>query len=245
MDWRLAGNAETVTLYFRVEGQPVIPDAGTELGFTARNATGAITQKYAFTQPSDAIPTQMTVPLTSDLALLAEGVLFEARYFRADFIYQGKPYFSEYSYRLHKFVPMTANNGGVRAIVGADYAELPDADISVFGAYVTLLNTLGASLDIALARSDFVGLRANEAVELQAVLDVLPSLQTRILKLEKRDNSELQRATTDFEKLEFDIRTRLQAAINVVLSVVAEQDTALTPVDMFLVVNQTDRITNT
>lgn len=244
MDWRLSGNAESVTLYFRVEGQPVIPDAGTELGFTARNNAGQVVQKYAFTQPPDAIPTQMTVPLSLDLSQLPDGVLFESRYFRADFMYKGSPYFVECSYRIHKFVPMTASPQAVRAIIGADYDELSDADISVFGAYVELLSKMPLSLDIALARPDRIGIRANESIALQAVLNVLPSLQARILKLEKRDNSELQRSTIDFEKLEFDVRSKLQENIALIIAEIDLVETATVVPNLFDVATQTDRITN-
>lgn len=242
MDWRLAGQAQSVVLEFLVDGQPVVPDAS-PIRFTAWDHVGLVIQSYDFEQPTGAIPTQMEVVLDAALGTIPAGALFETRYLRADFQYDSKPYFVQKTYRLHHMIPMTADTQTVRALVGADPEELPDSDIDMMTSYITLVGTLGASLDAALRRTDGIAMAANRAISLQAALLLFPSLRTRLLKSEKADNSAFQRQDTDFDQLEADLRAQLLNSLKEINDALSGIVTSAAGLDFFQLTSQTDRIT--
>lgn len=243
MDWRLAGQAQSVILEFFADGQPVVPDADS-IEFTAWDNDGAMIQKYLFTQPVDAVPTQMEVVLSlalSDIPLLT---LFESRYVRADFKYNFKPYSVSKSYRLHHMIPMTVDAQAVRALVGADHDEIPDGDIDLIAAYIELAATFGPNLDLALRRTDNISMAANHAISLQTAIMLCPSLQSRLLKSEKADNAGFQRADMNFIKLESDLKGLLAGRLEQITAAISGVAAGAILPTLFVVTKQTDRITN-
>lgn len=245
MDWRLAGQPQTVVMQFVVDGQPVIPDAGS-ITFTAWDNAGEIIRQSPWTQPDEAVPTQIEIVLETDLGNIPADSQFESRYVRADFKSDSKPYFVKTSYRLYRMIPMTVEPQVVRGIIGADYEELPDQSIDLVEAYFNLSMAFGTGvLRAALTRPDKIALVANEAIALQAAVTVLPSLPSRILKADKIDNAGFTRFGVDFEKLEADLKGKLIEATNaIILDATGTLPVAAT-VNLFQVSSQTDRITGT
>jgi len=243
MDWRLAGQAQSAILEFMVDGQPVVPDADSII-FTSWDNAGVQIISAPFLQPVDAVPTQMEVVLDSGLNSIASGALFESRYLRADFTFNTRPYFVTQSYRLHGMIPTTVKPQNVRALVGADVDEIPDVDIDIVGAYIELMSSFGANLQVALIRTDAISLAANQAIALQVAVNLCPSLQSRLLKSEKSDNAGFQRADMDFLKLEADLRTQLTDKLGQIILVLDGTTISSEPHTIFAVTKQTDRITN-
>jgi hypothetical protein len=242
MEWRLAGQAQTVILEFMVDGQPVVPDANT-IGFTAWDNGGSIIQKYNFSQPVDAVPTQMSVVMSLALSDIPSNVLFESRYLRADFMYNSKPYSVSKAYRLHHMIPMTEGPQSVRALVGADHDELPDDDIDLIAAYMELAAIYGAAIDTALRRTDVIAMAANNAIALQAAVSLCQSMQSRLLKSEKADNSGFERAAMDFIKLEGDLRGQLAARLQQITDAIGGTVSVAVGHNLFSLSSQADRIT--
>lgn len=243
MNWRLEGTPQSVIMEFAVDGQPVIPDANS-IYFTAWNHLGVQIEGYDFVPAVDAIPTQMKVVMSEALNSIAADALFETRYLRADFMHNNKPYAVLTTYGLYRMVPMTATPHGVRALVGADTSELPDADIDLIAAYIELMGSYSEILPGALRRTDAVGLTANRAIALQAAVTICPSLQSRLLKSEKADNAGFQRADMDFLKLENDLRANLASSLEEILRASGASSTVFESHTIFAVTKQTDRITN-
>lgn len=243
MDWRLAGLAQSVIMEFVVDGQPTIPDASSTY-FTAWNHLGVQIESYPFVPAVNDPPTQMKVVMSAALNNIASDSLFETRYLRADFLYQGLPYFITVAYNLHHMVPLTVTPKVVRALVGADEDELPDEDIGVMAAYFRLMESYSLVLPVALRRTDAVSLNANKAIALQAALTLCPSFQSRLLKSEKADNAGYQRADMDFLKLEGDLRSSLLIALQEIVASLGGSVEAFEPHTVFVVTKQTDRITN-
>lgn len=245
MDWRLAGQPQTVVMQFMVDGQPVIPDADS-ITFTAWDNAGEIIRQVPWVQPVEAVPTQIEVVLETDLGNIPADAQFESRYVRADFKWESKPYFVKTNYRLYRMVPMTVEPQTVRSIIGADYEELPDYSIDLVEAYFYLSMAFNTGvLRAALARADKIALVANDAIALQAAVTVLPSLQSRLLKADKIDNAGFTRFTVDFEKLEADLKRKLLEAINAIVLDATGTLPATPTVTLFYVNSQTDRLTGT
>ncbi len=239
MDWRLAGQEQSIVVEFTVDGNPVVPDADSIM-FMVLNNAGEIIVQEDFVQQEDSVPTQAIIVVDANDNTLATGALFEARYVRVDFKYNSTPYFVQKSYRLQNMVLTTVTPQDVRGTVGADFEEMRDSEIDIMEAYVQLVSAVGSGFSAALIATDVTCLAANRAIALQAAIKFCTSFPTRLLKSEKFDNAGAQRFDVNFKMLEVDLRAELETNLNVINGV-----TSVTLPTFFVVTKQTDRITNT
>lgn len=238
MTWRLSGQKQAFVLPFKVDGQFVVPD-NDSVSVTVRGTDGALLGGPVLMVVDQ---TQAMVVTPAEMNSLEDGKMFDTRYIRLDYTVFGQPNFETLAYRIHNFIPHSVVGDTVRALVGADYEELPDRDIEITGAYFSLLNSYGATLTQALTSSGIGQLAANQAIALQAALAVCPSMQARLLKMEKSDTSQNQRHDIDFQKLEADLRSQLADALTQVTTTTGGVATPLVPT-IFAVTKQTDRVT--
>lgn len=241
MNWRLEGLDQSIIMEYLVGGQPVVPDADS-VSMKAWSHDGTLLFNEPYT--SGLPPTQAEVVLTGAMNQLGSLSLFENRFVRVDFKYESKPYFAQTSYRLHRMIPMTADAQSVRRLVAADYEELNDEDADVISAYFELYQSFGPEFALALLKTNRSSIAANDAIALKAAIKLCPSMQSRLLKLEKENNAGYQRATMDFDKLRADLEAQLIEALGIIsveFEIVEPTTVAHT---LFAVVNQTDRITN-
>lgn len=239
MQWRLSGQVQAFVLMFLVDGQYVVPDAGSVVA-SLRGNDGALLGGVIATAASG---TQATVVTSADQNALPDGKLFETRYLRLDYTVNDVPAVAQQAYRVHQFIPHTVDCDTVRALVGAEFQEIPDSAIDVTAAYFSLLNSYGNKLTAALTRSDAATLAANNAIALQAAIELCPSMQTRLLKMEKADTSQFQRADVDFLKLESDLKGKLTDALEQITTAIDGVAATVTVPTFFAVTNQTDAIT--
>jgi hypothetical protein len=241
MQWRLSGQLQAFLLSLMVDGQFVEPDAGS-VSVTLRGNDGSILDGIISSAVSG---TQVTVITTADQNALADDKLFETRYIHLNYTVNEVPSTARQVYRIHRFIPHTVETDNVRALVGAEFEELPDSAIDVTASYFTLLNSFGEKLPQALARSDAACLAANSAIALQSAIELCPSMPSRLLKSEKADTSAYERSTIDFAKLEADLRGKLADALEQITTAIDGVESTVTLPTFFAVTNQTDRITNT
>lgn len=244
MEWRLAGQDHTVVIEYIVGGQPVVPDAGT-VSFKAWDHAADLVKDESYTPDPGVPPTQLEVLLDSTFNTIDSAAVFEARYVRVDFEWNSKPYFTLKNYRLHRMIPMIVTAENVRSLIGADIEEIRDEEIDLVGAYFALSSSTSFSINSALLSPTLLNIAANEAIALLAALNFLPSLQTRLLKLEKSEASGYERSTIDFEQLKADLTAKYNARIAEVTT--GTGGTALTAEvpTLFIVTKQTDPVTGT
>lgn len=115
------------------------------------------------------------------------------------------------SYRVERAIPIAATTSGVRKKLGVEPHELEDSEIDLLSAYATLLEKdAGNILPTILTAGDSSTLKVIHALEAQAALDLLPTLQLKIAQRETGGTNEFQRYTkVDWNQIELSLRVHL------------------------------------
>lgn len=229
-----AGVDVTVPVEFKVDGEFVVPTAGS-VTYTLKGNDGS---NILTNQPveTDANTTQIAIVVQA--AHNAKVDTVEQRFLLVTFTYNNQTYQVRRFYSLIDFLLYTCSEADVRAFIGVSEYELPDPDIDLVKAYYKVLddyeNLATALTDSSLRRS------ANDAIKLAAVIDVIPSLQLRVLQLDKGGDKQYMRLQTiDFDQLRTDAITRYSDAVR-------ELNGALeTILPLLQIVTPTDVITGT
>lgn len=241
MQWELANEDVLLPIQFQVDGQFVVPDADS-VTLTVRNDAGVKFTGF------DGLPVAVTlnnvlVTLPASINTLADGVLFGTRYVRIVFTSGGNSHSINLNYRIHHFLPILINESAVRGVVGADYEELPDEDIDIYGAYFDLLREHGAVISTALTAQDQAAISANRAITLKAALLAYPSLQTKLAKVEQENNTKRERMDVSFELLKMEITSALASEIATINSLVGGTTSSTVVPILQLISPTTDTIT--
>lgn len=200
--WFEADTDVTVPIDFIVDGDFVDPSSAT---FIIRDHTGAQLDS------GPVIDGQVTVPAALNEILDP----WENRYISVVFSYNGGTHFFRESYSLSEFIPLSARPRSVRDILGVDQKELPDDAIDVTEAYFQLLDQRGPAFSEALSLTGERNRALNQAVILQAALNVLPSLPLRLMITVRTEDSSASRLKEiDFDKLEAGLAASLAHYIN-------------------------------
>lgn len=205
-----ADGAITILL-IREDGEPFTPD-NSQVDWELRGHAGEIL--IPRTSQTGVTDTALQVLITSNHNGLSDGRALEKRTLTVFATLDGVPISIREPYRITPFLNMTASAADVRGFIGATGGELNDSDLDLVSAYfdVAEIVTIEA-LNTALAGSEKVERSANKAIVAQAVLNVLPSLQTRITKSETDGASKIERFDIDLKDLETRARQQLGKAI--------------------------------
>lgn len=201
--WALSGTDVSLGIDYQVDGQFVVPDSAT---YSVRDFTGTVLT-------SGSLPALMTsetllVPLAYNG--LTAGSVFENRFVTITFKLGVNTFTQSCNYKLSPFVPTTATPGRVRAELGLEYAELPDADVDVNRAYFDLLDLYPTGFLAAFTMAGARSAAANQAVVLQAALNVAESLDLRAAVITKAENHISTRITgLDFDLIISRLRVKL------------------------------------
>lgn len=212
--WFYAGEAASLTVDFRVDGEYVVPTSAT---YTLRDHLGAaVVTAEALTVAG----TTLILEIPSSYNEIGSSSLFENRFVLVKFIHNGKPHTNVYPYHLTNFVPMTATTADVRRLTGLMENELPDQDIDLTSAYFFLFDAHSTSFSSQLLATDFRARVANEAIALQAAIEVVGSFPFRVPVSARNEDSQFARVSTlNFREIEMELRRKLQQALTTVLSV--------------------------
>lgn len=230
--WYPAAQDLTFKIDYEVDGEFVVPTSAT---YVVWSAAGTLLT-------SGSLPVTTTSAMLTVLAVhngLTPPNLFENRFVEVFFQYGGQHH-KFLSYNLRSFVPITATPAAVRAELGVDFSELPDADIDVFAAYFRLIEANNELFAEAFTVSGVKNLAANKAVVIQAALDVALSLDLRVAGSTRTEDQQFERmAGVDFDRIVR--RLRLQ------LSTLLDQAVGATPAApvIFALSNPTDVVTGT
>lgn len=187
---------------FFVEGDLVVPDAGSaKMSVYDHEGNKVVEQSI----------NQDHVIINGTFHTIAEGREFEKRIIIVSFRAGGKLYTVRNSYQVVPFLPFSVSADDVRAFIGIKSAELPDDEIDLFSAYIKLSNMVGSErLKDRLTSGTVYELRANDAICMVAVLDIIPSLMQRVLLHEADGVLQFRRhVIKDFNALEEAARARL------------------------------------
>lgn len=217
----LSDTVVTVTFRYGNSQQPDIPDVGsvsyTVYGHSGLPITGLI--DVPVTTNNTTFESQITIPASfNSIDLLKQ---FERRTIRINYEKNNVPYSVVVQYRLLPVVLYTATPEAVRSFIGINPNELPDRDVDMYAAYLMTVADAGQlELDEALTSGTINELYANEAITMQAVLALIPSLQARVAQSEKNGPMGFDRPKiVDFAALQAAALQRYANAIGIVLGV--------------------------
>lgn len=230
--WFYANEDVTVVIDYMVDGDFVIPS---EASYTLRSHNGLAVGSGVLTPTT----TTATILVPAAANAIDSASLFENRFVLLKFTHNGKPYTLVKPYKLTNFVPMTATPDDVRRLTGLMLNELPDNDIDLNAAYFQLFDTYGTNFSNQLVATDFRGRQSNEAIALQAAIDIASSFPFRVPVSAGSEDAKFARvAKLDFAEMERELRRRLQQNLTQVISTISE-----TSVGIFSVSSPTDPYT--
>lgn len=212
----LAGQAVTLDVLFEQGVDTVIPDVAS-VTYTLYDNNGA--------QVSGAVDVAVTtdgtstsVPITIASGKNGKTGLFEHRTLVVKYKLNGGDRQQQLQYRLTDFVPMTATADGARSLIGAARNELPDQDLDFYQAYIEVCAEISsASVNAALISAGQANFSANRAIVCRALLDLLPSLQFRLVQSSKSNTAQISRFTkVDFVALTDFLTTLYNDALEII-----------------------------
>lgn len=229
-----AGDAVTISIPLIVNGEYAVPDLNT-VSYTVRDNSGSVVVP-ATAVTTDASTTTVHVQTSSSINQITKDV--ETRYVELKFSVSGNVHIKRVNYQIITWVPLTVSEDHVRAELGVTIYEVPDGDINIASAYFQIKHDLGTTFVDSLTAGNRLTFTANRLVALRAALNVIPSLQLRIMQSEKTDTAQMSRLSSlDFERLTGNLSStygQLQSEISGV---------GLTEVGIFNVVSGTDPFT--
>jgi hypothetical protein len=235
----IGGTPSALTIPFLVGNQPVVPDVGS-VTYTIRNQAGAAMpglEDIAYV--TTAATYQMVILVPSSAHQIDPSRVFERRSVIVKFTIQGQELQLNRAYRVVPEPIHSVSAQQVRAFIGIEDHELPDADIDLFSAFLTVQKEVGADLLAStLASGTAEEIAANTLISMRAVLDVLPSAKQRMAQSEKNGVKEFSRVDLkELDKLKAEAESRYQEALDLVVV-----KTEVTPT-YFLITTNTDAIT--
>lgn len=230
--WFFAGENVTLNFDFKVDGEFVVP---TSASYTLRNHLGVA---VGSTTNLTGLTTTASIQILAVNNAIAVGALYENRYVLVKFTHNGRDHTIVQPYKLTAFVPITSTPADVRRLTGLTENELPDAEIDILSGYFQLFDSFGTDFSNQLTATTFKNRQANEAIALQAAIDVASSFPLRVPVSARSEDSQFARiANLDFAAMELELRRKLQQALTAVISV--EETT----VEVFSVATPTDPVT--
>ena len=237
-NWVLSGSDLTYKAEFLVEGVPIVPDAGS-VYLTIRDNAGSAIAPY-IDQAKTVTSTQLELTIPGLVNSPATPGVLEARYVILKYLYEGRPYNQQRSYRLTPFLTFSVTEGDVRKHLGMLPEELEDQEVDLYQAYYEL-QTWVPSLSTLLQAGTVTSLRANDAIAIMAAILLATSLVARYAQRTVSADSELTRATKfDPKELVAELEAKLDDLIN---QLTASDPTLVTNPTRFLVGTRTDPIT--
>lgn len=216
--WFTAGEAVTLVVDYTIDGQFVVPDSA---AFQLRDPSGTLLLSGSLT--AESTTESITIPAPQNI--LGGGNSFETRFLQVQFLHDGHTYDQRLSYRISAFMPFTGTPAHVRAELGLDFSELPDADIDLPAAYLELTATT-ATLIPAFLLGSVRGLAANQAVVLQAAINVASSLELRTgITTRSEDHLFTRSNQIDFAALAARLQARLAKLIGTAIGEVVVLNT--------------------
>lgn len=211
----VAGEDIMLVVPFTRDGEPFVPDVGS-VKWTLRNQAGSKVIGFIGTAlTTDTSTTEVTFTVPAAQNALDPDSRFEKRVVVVTGLLGGHPFEIMAPYRLIPWLNHSVNEDAVRAYVGADSQELPDAMIDVPAAYFAIENRIGQTeLAAALQSGTLVEQAANRAIVAQAVVALLPSLRQRLLTQQSDGALKFQRSVIDVAAVEAAARGDIQTSID-------------------------------
>lgn len=212
----IAGQDISITVPFRWDGEPFVPDGGAA-SYDLRGQDGSLV--HTAVAISNITDTETVITIAAVDNQVAAGLQFEKRQLVFHATFNGSAWTHRINYRIAPWLNFTASAEDVRAFVGVGSGELADKDIDLVSAYfdcVSYMDDANTVFEQALASGGDLERQANRAIVAQAVILAMPSLQARISKSDDDGNMSVERFQLDLADLESRASDQLSRAINTI-----------------------------
>jgi hypothetical protein len=169
----------------------------TELGaptltWVLRDEEGTQVSTGTITLAAEALSVDILIPALANT--LDVGALWGSR----DLSWSYGTSHGEFRYGLEALIPFGASPAGVRTKLGlGPVDDLTDEEIPLLKAYLAL----AATVTLTGITDDLIKIRVRDAIEAQAGLELLPTLQVRVSQKESSGTNQFARADVDWDKL--------------------------------------------
>lgn len=192
----IAGQDLTLYVLFVDGTETVVPDVGTVTYDLYDNGGSSIASAVSVPATS----TQFDIPLDASLNGKDADKDFELRTLVLHYKVSGKPVEQVFTYRLVDFVSLSVNADSCRALLGLSRDELSDNDLDLMAAYWAVRDDISdASMTAALAAGNMDTVNVNRMIAVQALLDILGSIELRTKQSDKSNTTQVAR----FSKVDF------------------------------------------
>lgn len=204
--WFEADTDVTVPVDYEVDGEFLVPDSAT---FKVRAHDGTLLDSGSMSVAS----TSETISVSAaDNEISAP---WENRYVVVDFVSGVNTYTKRVSYQLSEFVPMTASEEAVRALLGLNEEELPNRDVRLYESYFQLESVYGNQISAALLQTGARNAAINEAIAVKSALLIVDSMPLRAMITVRSENTSAARSRDiDFDALKDKLEARLAPLID-------------------------------
>ena len=215
-----AGEKLLLPVMFKRNGEPMIPDVGS-LSFTVRDHVGQPLSGFV-NQPITAGPTifALSLEIGATANTIAPEREFERRTVFITYQVNSVTLTDRYTYRVVPLMNHSLAPKDIRSFLGVQERELDDSEVDLTVSYFKVAETLGSvdTLEEALTSGNMTEIKANDAILMVAVLDILPSLKQRIAQEETNGVKSYKRADIEgFAELEATALSRLDDAMDILL----------------------------
>ena len=220
MNTFLTGQDITVAVPLVRDGEPFVAD-GSTIHWSLRDHDGS--EEVAATTLVGVTDSTAYIVVGSSHNALSGGRKAEKRTLLVTGTVGTKPFLIQHVYRITEFLNLGVTESDVRAFLGVDNGELSDDHIDLVSAYLTLDGTIDLATELAGDNHRY----AEQAIVAQAVLDLIPSLNQRISKVETDGTNSVTRFALDIADIEMRARAQLSHALT---NLSAETPTTFAPV---------------
>lgn len=235
----LVGKDYSVTFELVIGGEFAPFDEGTS-SFTIYKNDGTVNSSYEdVVIDTLAGQNQIVLNIPSDVHTVASGKSFEKRHVVLTTKSQGKTHYLKQTYFVTTFLNYSCSPSDVLALIGVRDGEILLEDVDLISAYFKVVDAVGSTTaTTALSSGDMKQVQINEAIKIQAALDLIRTIELKALKKVGDDSL----SYTRFDGVDFNtIRTNLSNALQVAISTVQSSD--ITPNTLFTISTPTDAIT--
>jgi hypothetical protein len=224
----LVGTSASIRVDFTTPTGMLIPDPDTTV-YSLFDQSGQYLVADVAANP-DPGATGVNIFLASDKHLIGGGRRFEKRTLWLRWRTGGKSFTTRVQYRIVPLVNYTASATDVRTFLGLNEDELTDEEVDLFAAYLAVEEDAAKDrLDAALASGTRLEQLANKAIVAQAVIDLIPSLQNRVLMATADGPNRFERFRTapDFDRFLRDAAALRSQALTAITGIATTQPSVL------------------
>ena len=193
-----------------------------DISWEVKDSGSAVLESSTVTPGAGAVSVEVTVGVVG--STLGVGSNVDYRTFEWTYEVGGAPVSVSKQVRIENLPPFGANRDGVRSKLAVSEVDLPDDEIFLMNAYVSLRNETGAAEFDAVTRSEYNDKVLKDGIEAIAALSHIATMQVRVARQEASESNSFQRQNVDWAKVKDELEDLVGRAYDLVQPNVSADD---------------------